>query len=145
MRIAIISDIHGNQAGLDVVWQDIQAREVDQVISLGDIVDGGDKNEAVVEFIQRHNIMNIRGNHDETNSCKLPSSLQNWLNQCPEIVDENDIILTHISPRPKQKPIKDTLEAWNVFDEVSFRLCFIAYTFHVAALRMTVQIMRGIR
>lgn len=127
MRIAIISDIHGNKAGFDVVLKDMKSRRIDRVISLGDLVDGGDENEEVVKFMQLNNILNLRGNHDENNSCKLSSSLQDWLNECPEFVYENDIIFTHISPRPKQKSIKNSIEAWNVFDEVNFKLCFVGH------------------
>ena len=36
MKIAAISDIHGNLAALDAVLSDIQTLGVDQVVNLGD-------------------------------------------------------------------------------------------------------------
>jgi predicted phosphodiesterase len=40
-RIAVISDIHGNCVALDVALDDIQRASVDQVICLGDAIQGG--------------------------------------------------------------------------------------------------------
>ena len=41
MRIAIISDIHGNCVALDAVLADQRARAPDQVVCLGDAIQGG--------------------------------------------------------------------------------------------------------
>ena len=38
MRIAIISDIHGNLTALQAVLADIKLQKVDDIICLGDIV-----------------------------------------------------------------------------------------------------------
>ena len=40
MRVAIISDIHGNFLALEAVINDFRRRNVDQVINLGDCVAG---------------------------------------------------------------------------------------------------------
>ena len=37
----------------------------------------------------------------------------------------------YISPRPKKKKVKDEIEAWNIFDESSYRLPFIGHS-HVS-------------
>ncbi|MCG8423490.1 MAG: metallophosphatase family protein [Proteobacteria bacterium] len=37
MRIALISDIHGNQVALDAVLRDIEQRNVDRIVCLGDV------------------------------------------------------------------------------------------------------------
>ena len=39
-KIAVLSDIHGNIAALKAVVDDIQRKNVDQVINLGDHVSG---------------------------------------------------------------------------------------------------------
>lgn len=39
MRIAIISDIHGNLPALRAVLNDIESRAIDQIVCLGDLVD----------------------------------------------------------------------------------------------------------
>ena len=41
MKIAIISDIHGNCVALDAVLNDINGMDVDQIVCLGDAVQGG--------------------------------------------------------------------------------------------------------
>lgn len=40
MRIALLSDIHGNLAALEAVAADIELRGVDQVANLGDSLSG---------------------------------------------------------------------------------------------------------
>lgn len=127
MRTALISDIHGNFEGLQVALEDLVSRQVDRIICLGDLVDGGEENDAVVEYVRANKIVTVRGNHDEIPSCSVQKEHQNWLNGLPEIRVENDVIFTHISPRPNRNKVSDRLEAWNVFDEVSFRLCFIGH------------------
>jgi predicted phosphodiesterase len=41
MRIAVMSDIHGNCVAPDAALDDLQAQAVDQLICLGDAVQGG--------------------------------------------------------------------------------------------------------
>ena len=41
MKLAVISDIHGNLPALNAVLADIQFHGVDQIVNLGDIVSGG--------------------------------------------------------------------------------------------------------
>ena len=40
MRIALVSDIHGNLAALEAVVADIQHRGVDEIVCLGDNISG---------------------------------------------------------------------------------------------------------
>lgn len=127
MKTAIISDIHGNLQALQIVFKDISLRKIDRIICLGDLVEGGDYNDEVVELIKENNIITIRGNHDDFNECNLKPENQQWLTTFPEEIREQNIIYTHISPRPKKISIKDNIEAWNVFDEHEFYLCFIGH------------------
>ncbi|HEY9704000.1 MAG TPA: metallophosphoesterase family protein [Allocoleopsis sp.] len=128
MRTAFISDIHGNLPALKIVLDDIKNRHINRVICLGDLVEGGNYNNEVVELIKKHEYLTIQGNHDEFNLCDLKKENQIWLNQLPEEIIENDTIFTHISPRPERKvSISNNIEAWNVFDERDFRLCFIGH------------------
>ncbi|MDQ5850663.1 MAG: metallophosphatase family protein [Chloroflexota bacterium] len=41
MRIAVISDIHGNCVALDAVLDELQEQAVDQLVCLGDAVQAG--------------------------------------------------------------------------------------------------------
>ncbi|GAB4283775.1 MAG: metallophosphoesterase family protein [Oscillatoriaceae cyanobacterium] len=140
MKTAIFSDIHGNFAALKLVLDDIASRQVDRIICLGDLVDGGEDNDAVVEVIKNRisetpdsdglnktGFYAVRGNHDETHNGDLLKSNKHWLKQLPATLIELDIIFTHISPRPKIKAIKNGIEAWNVFDETNWRLSFIGH------------------
>ncbi len=64
MRIAFISDIHGNAVALDAVLADIAEQEVDQVICLGDIATIGPQPVEVLKRLQALNCPVIMGNHD---------------------------------------------------------------------------------
>jgi len=64
-RLALLSCIHGNMAALEAVWDDLQARKVDRVICLGDLVGYGPWPREVIAFIQKHNIATVRGCWDE--------------------------------------------------------------------------------
>lgn len=65
MRIALISDIHGNAVSLDAVLRDIEAAAVDLVVCLGDIVLGGPAPAQCLERIIALNCPVVRGNTDE--------------------------------------------------------------------------------
>jgi putative phosphoesterase len=64
MRIAVISDIHGNFAALSAVLADIESRGVDATIGLGDFVSGPFDPRAVVEAMIERDVPAVRGNHD---------------------------------------------------------------------------------
>jgi len=127
MKTAVISDIHGHWTGLEIVLRDIASRNVDRIVCLGDLVEGGEHNDRVVEFIRTNDIITVRGNHDAVNDCQLKPENQSWLAQLPEYLLEGDVFFTHISPRMTEIPIYNCLEAWNVFEDTHYRLCFIGH------------------
>lgn len=53
MKIAVISDIHGNLMALESVLDDIDERDVDEVICLGDLVGYLPFANEVVELLMR--------------------------------------------------------------------------------------------
>jgi predicted phosphodiesterase len=65
MRLAIISDIHGNLQALKAVWTDLEAQRPDRVYCLGDLVGYGAHPNQVTEFIRERNIPTLMGNYDE--------------------------------------------------------------------------------
>ncbi len=65
MKIALVSDIHGNLHALDAVWQDLEAQSPDAVYCLGDLVGYGAFPNEVVDFIREHDIPTVMGNYDE--------------------------------------------------------------------------------
>ncbi len=64
MKIAIISDIHGNFEALKAVLSDIDNAIVEKTISLGDVIGYGPEPEAVIQEIRQRKIPSIIGNHE---------------------------------------------------------------------------------
>jgi len=64
MRVALISDIHGNALALDAVLADIERADVDRVVCLGDVATLGPHPGAVIETLRRIGCPCILGNHD---------------------------------------------------------------------------------
>jgi putative phosphoesterase len=65
MRIALISDLHGNALALEQVFSRIAAQGVDQIICLGDVATLGPEPERVLELVHDSGAVCILGNHDE--------------------------------------------------------------------------------
>jgi putative phosphoesterase len=65
MRIAFISDIHGNFTALEAVLADIKSQNVDQIICLGDTLTLGPQPREVLKKLKEINCVLIKGNHDE--------------------------------------------------------------------------------
>jgi predicted phosphodiesterase len=64
MKIAAISDIHGNLAALDAVLDDIAKRSVDQIVNLGDICSGSLFPRETADRLIPLGFPTIRGNHE---------------------------------------------------------------------------------
>lgn len=64
MKIAAISDIHGNLAALDAVLADIQLRGVDQIVNLGDICSGSLFPRETADRLMSLGFPTIKGNHE---------------------------------------------------------------------------------
>ncbi|MBC7876796.1 MAG: metallophosphoesterase family protein [Anaerolineales bacterium] len=65
MRIAFISDIHGNYIAYQAVLADINSQNIDQVICLGDVATLGPQPKEVLNALKESKCVLIRGNHDE--------------------------------------------------------------------------------
>lgn len=64
MRIALLSDIHGNVFALDAVLADIRNRVVDLLVNLGDSFYGPIAPRETFERLMEHDMVTIRGNQD---------------------------------------------------------------------------------
>lgn len=64
MKLAIISDIHGNQIALDLVLKNIRNQQVDQIYFLGDAVNYYPDCNQVIEMLKKHDVNSIMGNHE---------------------------------------------------------------------------------
>ena len=65
MLIAIISDIHGNCVALDAVLNDIKQADVDQIVCLGDAIQGGPQPVEVLARLRGLNCPVVMGNADD--------------------------------------------------------------------------------
>jgi putative phosphoesterase len=65
MRIAVVSDIHGNLAALEAVIADLRVTAPDQIFHAGDLADGGAHPVEVVDTIRGLGWPGVLGNTDE--------------------------------------------------------------------------------
>lgn len=123
MKIAAISDIHGNIYSLLKVLEDIDEQRVDLIVCLGDLVGYGPHPNEVIALIKRREIPCLKGNYDASvvdegftfirdnsvNSFALPwaceevrASNKYYLSQLPTFLDYDingvKIKFTHGSP-----------------------------------------------
>ena len=64
MKIAIISDIHGNLEALKTVLKDIKTRNIDKIYCLGDIIAKGSHLQECVDLVRENCEVVIKGNCD---------------------------------------------------------------------------------
>jgi putative phosphoesterase len=64
MRLAIISDIHGNCFALDSVLKDIRQQGIEQIVCLGDAIQGGAQPAETVQRLRELNCLVVMGNAD---------------------------------------------------------------------------------
>ena len=64
MRVAVISDMHGNDLAFEAVETDIQHQKIDRIVCLGDAVQGGPQPAEVVQRLQGLNCPVVMGNAD---------------------------------------------------------------------------------
>ncbi|MDQ2998815.1 MAG: metallophosphatase family protein, partial [Chloroflexota bacterium] len=64
MRIAILSDVHGNCVGLDAALADLQQHPAEQIVCLGDMIQGGPQPAEVVARLRALNCPVVMGNAD---------------------------------------------------------------------------------
>ncbi|WP_130834765.1 metallophosphoesterase family protein [[Erwinia] mediterraneensis] len=114
MKLAVISDIHGNLPALDAVLADIQSQGVDQIVNLGDIVSGGLFPAETADRLMSLNIPTVRGNHErqlleqdfsdmslsDSHAFKsLQAAHWEWLKNLPaQLTFNGDILMVHGAP-----------------------------------------------
>lgn len=114
MRVAFISDIHGNLPALELVLADLQRARVDQTVCLGDVASLGPQPREVVARLRQLEIPIIMGNHD--NYLLNPSLIENqhpWLRAaelwCITQLSTDDLnYLYSFQPQLSFKPDPDT-------------------------------------
>ena len=84
MKIAVLSDIHGNMQALERVLADIKEQSCEKVFCLGDLAMAGPEPEKVIEFVKKQqNWTVIQGNTDKMIADFTPEILKNTENAFP--------------------------------------------------------------
>jgi len=123
MRIAVISDVHGNCLALDAVLADIEDRGVDMTLNLGDLFAGPMEPCRTAEVLQAADLPTVRGNHDRELIGnrgaqgvdrfvldRLRPEQLDWVAELPATLAINgDIFMCHGTPRCDTQP---WLDAW---------------------------------
>ncbi|HET8840530.1 MAG TPA: metallophosphoesterase family protein, partial [Ktedonobacteraceae bacterium] len=65
MRLAVISDIHGNCFALDRVLEDIRQHSIEQLVCLGDAIQGGSQPAETVQRLRELGCPVVMGNADD--------------------------------------------------------------------------------
>ena len=152
MRIAVISDIHGNRPALEAVLAEIDDERVDRIWCLGDIVGYGAEPDACSELTADRADECLAGNHDLavrgdislsefSRGAELAArwtqetlSGENlaYLHELEPKGVERGVGLYHASPRdPVWEYVLSTLQAELCLDAQAERVCLIGHS-HVA-------------
>ncbi len=81
MRVAIVSDIHGNRTALEAVLSDLRATSPDLILHGGDLAEGGADPAYIVDRVRDLGWAGVVGNADEM--LFDPESLEDFANSLP--------------------------------------------------------------
>jgi predicted phosphodiesterase len=136
MRIAVVSDIHGNLNAFQAVLEDIRRVSPDLVLHGGDLADGGSSPVEIIDSIQDLGWQGVMGNTDEmlvrpasleefASQSSAPSTLWDamreiaratrsalgeerlaWLRGLPAVVTRPELALVHATPASCWRALK---------------------------------------
>ncbi|MCG6883637.1 MAG: metallophosphatase family protein [Silicimonas sp.] len=78
MRLAVLSDIHGNSAALEAVLDDIGRHGIAQVVNLGDCFSGPLDGEGTARLLADTPMLTVSGNHDRLLVDRPASAMGLW-------------------------------------------------------------------
>ena len=150
MKIAFISDVHGNLEAFTAVCASIKDEHVDRVVFLGDIVGYGANPNECIELLQNLTEHSVAGNHDwaaagrqspdtfnpaardaiEWTSAQLTTENKALLMSLPLILEINQLLCVHATPHMPQKwrYVFNASDAELIFETFMQRICFVAHT-----------------
>jgi len=80
MKIAVISDIHGNMQALEAVLKDIEKEKCEKLFCLGDLAMSGPQPVETITFLKKMidegKLISIQGNTDEMICCATPKQVE---------------------------------------------------------------------
>ena len=151
MRLAILSDIHGNYRALQAVLEDIALQAIDKIITLGDNIGYGPEPESVILRLKADNIDSLMGNHELalvstsyfsrlnfiaqeslaiTRSLLSPPSLQ-WLANLQPVILRNQARFCHGCPPAsitKYLYAPSKIRLTRIFSDYHEQVCFSGHT-----------------
>jgi predicted phosphodiesterase len=114
MRIAALSDIHGNLFALEAVLEDVRCRGVDITVNLGDILSGALMPAETADRLMALDLPTIRGNHERQVLSRDPERMgasdrhafdtlgqshRAWMAQLPMVLRPVDgVFMCHATP-----------------------------------------------
>lgn len=118
MKVAVISDIHGNRLALEAVLDDIAREAVDLTVNLGDLVSGPLEPREALDVAIGLNAPTIRGNHERTlfgggdlvdqfAAERLTEDQKVWIQGLPKTAVIGDIYMCHGTPKSDTEPWLD--------------------------------------
>ena len=110
MRIAVISDIHGNLDALTAVLKDIDHCAVDHIVCLGDCIGYGAEPEAVVQRIAALGCPTVLGNHE---AAALDPGVLDWFNTAARRSMELTMRLLSARSLRFIAGLPETIERWD--------------------------------
>jgi len=141
MRIAFVSDIHGNLPALEAVVRDFRARDVTEVVNLGDSLSGPLLPRETADYLMRSGWFHLAGNHerailsqgrggqhpsDAYARSQLTADQLAWIAAQKPVEDRGEIHLCHGSPRSDIEYFLESLDATGLraatLDEIDERL-----------------------
>lgn len=152
MRVAIVSDIHGNRQALEAVLDQIESSDCEELWCLGDLVGYGADPDACVTLARAHAAICLAGNHDLGVRGTLPleqfsrgaalaatwtqktitQPTREYLDQLEPFNLEERVGLYHASPRdPVWEYVLSPLQAELCLDVQQQRVALIGHS-HVA-------------
>jgi diadenosine tetraphosphatase ApaH/serine/threonine PP2A family protein phosphatase len=152
VRVAVVSDIHGNRQAFAAVLDDIAGSECEELWCLGDLVGYGADPDACVELARQHAALCLAGNHDLVVRGDLPleefstgaalaaewtrdtisAQTREYLGQLEPTLLDGPVGLYHASPRdPVWEYVLSPLQAEMCLDVQERRVCLIGHS-HVA-------------
>ena len=124
MRIAVLSDVHGNLEALEPVLDDVAGQGVEATVALGDFLSGPSDPVGVADRLIELGLPSVRGNHDRyiTDGREkdwhidalvrglLDERQHRWLGSVPAtLLLEGDVFLCHGTPRDDNTSFMDTM------------------------------------
>jgi putative phosphoesterase len=122
VRLAVLSDVHGNLHALDAVLEDIARQNVDAMLSLGDFLSGPCDPVGVADRFIELDMPSVRGNHDRyivdgrENDWHIDALVRGLLDERqrgwlasvpPTLLYEGDVFLCHGTPRDDNASFMD--------------------------------------